>query len=138
MRTRLNPLPRIQTFARNHKILTVFLLLFGAPIATYSAWSVSASTRGKVSAHLDLRRGQYTLLLHGLPMHADPEFRRILKDRYGVDSKRVGYCVTSFPVRAYADSYNEVVAAAIERKFHRDVILDAFREASENTDIPYQ
>jgi hypothetical protein len=109
MRTQLNPLPRLKTFARNHKILTAILLLLAVPIATYNAWWLSASTRGKIAAHLDLRRGHYTLLVYGLPAAGEPAYRRVLKDRYEIEWKRVANCTVTPALVNYANSYNEVV-----------------------------
>jgi hypothetical protein len=128
MRTQQNVLTRLQTFARHHRILATFLLLFSTSITVYIAWAMSASTRGTIAAEIDLRRGHYTILLYGLPPRDEARYLHTLKDRFGVQSKRVANCIVSQPLLDYADSYNKVIDAALQRKFNRDVFQDTARE----------
>lgn len=52
---------------------------------------------------------------------------QLLRERYGIEVQTVALCIVSETLRSYADSYDEVSAAAANHKFRHDV----FKECAE-------
>jgi len=84
--------------------------------------------RGRVAAHFDLWRGHYVVLAYGLPSPWRPQYTQLLRERYGIEVRTVALCIVSETLRSYADSYDEVSAAAANQKFGHDV----FKECQES------
>jgi hypothetical protein len=54
----------------------------------------------------------------------------MLRERYGIETRRVAGCVVSQSLVAYAEGYNSVGADAANRKFGHDVFQESEAEAS--------
>lgn len=119
----------VKTFLRNHKILLSIVGLLFALCAADVLWSHSAVWRGRLAAHMDLRRGHYIVLAYGLPRFGAPEYARILKEQYAIEFHYVGFCTVSRTLRAYADGYDELSGAAAKRKFGDDVFEKSWKLA---------
>jgi len=87
----------------------------------------SAPVRGRLMARYDVWRGQYVVLAYGLPPPWRPRYAQLLRERYGIEVRTVALCIVSETLLSYADSYDEVSAAAANHKFGHDV----FKECAE-------
>ena len=88
----------------------------------------TAPMRGRVAAHFDVWRGHYVVLAYGLPSPWRPQYTQLLRERYGIEVRTVALCIVSETLRSYADSYDEMSAAAANQKFGHDV----FKESEES------
>lgn len=122
----------MKRFVRDHKMLIAALLLVVLISGAQLTWWGSAHMRGRITARLDMARGRYLLLGYGLPPRERPEYVRLLRERYGVEFKVVGYCTVSDSLRRYADGYDEVSMADVKRKFGHDVFGESYWEAHTN------
>jgi hypothetical protein len=88
--------------------------------------------RGERDARSDIARGHYVVLGYGLPVNPvlgtnalstewEPEYGQCLRQRYGVEFRKVTGCVGTKSEFAYYGSYNAVSEAAIKQKFSHDV-----------------
>lgn len=114
-------------FTRNHKGLVVcgvFLALVAVLIGLSEAWPATAPVRGRMAARRDVRRGHYQLLVYGLPPAGRPEYERLLRERYHIQTEAAAYCIVSRPLRSYVDAYDEVSIAAADRKYGHDVFKE--------------
>jgi hypothetical protein len=75
----------VKTFLRNHKILLSIIGIVFALCAADVLGSSSATWRGRLAAHMDIRRGHYIVLAYGLPPFGAPEYARILKEQYAIE-----------------------------------------------------
>jgi hypothetical protein len=119
----------LRTFVRSHKKLSAIIGLVALAAALVEAWSVAAPLRGRMAARSDVRHGHYKILSYGLPPSWLPEYARLLRERYGVELRPVAGCIVSDGLVSYVDSYDEVSAAAVIRKFGRDVFKECEGDA---------
>lgn len=119
----------MQDFVRNHKKLVAVAALAGSLMLATVLWIGSASTRGRMVALLDTRRGYYGVLGYGLPSPWRAEYAHLLRERYGIQFRTVAFCTVSRPIVAYADGYNDVSIAAANRKFGHDVFEECAEDA---------
>jgi hypothetical protein len=112
-------------------IVRVLVLL----VFSVTAWVYTAPSRGRLSAHFDLWRGHYIVLAYGLPSPWRPKYAHLLRERYGIEVHTVALCIVSETLRSYADSYNEVSAAAANRNFGHDVFKECAEVASKNWEL---
>jgi len=110
------------------------VLAFGAIVLLIVAWYESASMRGRWRARIDLARGHYVVLGYGLPRRGAAEYKQVLQERYGVEYRPVALCTVSESLRSYADAYDEVSSAAIQRRFGHDVFKESWDEANRKRD----
>jgi hypothetical protein len=122
----------MRNFVRRHKILTGSIAVLAGLILWSVIWSVTASARGELVARYDISRGYYEVQGYGLPDPWRPEYARLLQARYGVKFRTVALCIVSRTLVAYADSYDTVSIAAINRKFGHDVFEECWQEARRN------
>ena len=87
----------------------------------------TAPMRGRLKARYDVWRGHYAVLAYGLPPPWCPQYAHLLRERYGIEVRTIALCIVSETLRSYADSYDEVSAAAASHKFGHDV----FKECAE-------
>jgi len=122
----------MRAFVRNHKTgISVIGLIF-LVVGLLEAWGFTAPARGHLSARFDLSRGHYRVLAYGLPSPWRPEYARLLRERYGIEIRTVALCIVSRTLVSYADGYNEVSAAAANRKFGHDVFKECAEAASQS------
>lgn len=119
----------VKTFLRSHKTLLSIIGIVFALCAADVRWSASATCRGRLAAHMDLRRGRYIVLAYGLPPFGAPEYARILKEQYAIEFHYVDFCTVSRTLRAYADGHDELSGAAAKRKFGNDVFEKSWKLA---------
>jgi hypothetical protein len=121
----------VKGFVRKHKVSSFFLyvsLLLGSLVA----WEAAPGIRGQCRARYDLWRGHYVLTEYGLPPPERPEYERLLRERYGIQSLAVTGCIVSSSMMSYVDAYDKVSAAAARRKFGRDIFAECSQEARKN------
>jgi phosphoglycerate-specific signal transduction histidine kinase len=111
----------MRAFLRNHKKLASVIGLIALLFAALLAWSLSAPTRGRLTARFDSKRGHYIFLTFGLEPPERREIARLLQERYGVKLRTVAGDIVSEDLVSYVRSYNEVMDAATNRKFGHDV-----------------
>jgi hypothetical protein len=99
-------------------------------ICGLGAWEVSADILGQLVADFDVARGHYQILEWGLPVSWRPEYNRLLRERYGIETRVIAGCVVSESLIAYAAGYNAVSTNAAKRKFGHDVFDRSNAEAS--------
>ncbi len=80
----------------------------------------------RLAAERDIAAGTFRLLVYGLPRPSDGEYRRLLKERFGIEAVPAG-CVP--PVRYDPMAYNEPMKKAIEARFGQGVIERTEAEA---------
>jgi hypothetical protein len=119
----------MKAFIRKHKKLCAVISLIVLAVALSEGWSATVPLRGRMAARSDIRRGHYRILSYGLPPSWLPDYARLLKERYGVELRPVAGCIVSHGLISYVDSYDEISAAAIIRKFGRDVFKECEEDA---------
>jgi hypothetical protein len=124
----------VKTFLRNHKILLSIIGIVFVLCTANVLWSYLAAWRGRLAAHMDLRRGHFIVLAYGLPPFGAPEYARILKEQYAIEFHYVDFCTVSTTLRAYADGYDELSGAAAKRKFGGDVFEKSWKLAQSRSE----
>lgn len=113
---------------RRHRRITAFSCVL-AVLAIASAWPLSARMRGHLTARMDVHRGRYEVLGYGLPPAWLPEYARCLHNQYGVSYRQVAGCTVSPSLVSYVKAYDEISAAAVRRRFGRDIFKECADEA---------
>jgi hypothetical protein len=98
-------------------------------LAALQAWSLSASTRGRLAARFDLWQGHYAVLAYGLEPPERSEYARLLRERYGIELRTVAGDIVTRTFVSYADAYNEISVAASKRKFGNNVFNECYEAA---------
>ncbi|MGC3988081.1 MAG: hypothetical protein QM796_00070 [Chthoniobacteraceae bacterium] len=115
----------MKTLIRNHRMMTAVIVVG----LLFWIWSLSAAFRGSIAARYDLAHGYYEVQSFGLTAPWRPDYVRLLKERYGIESREVAGCVVSESLVSYVHAYNEVAKAAAERKFGHDVFTECSNDA---------
>ncbi|MEO5713436.1 MAG: hypothetical protein ABIT37_08095 [Luteolibacter sp.] len=114
--------------------------IFLSAIATLSisgCVSLSNSARqGRVDAQADISRGQLAIESAGMPFRWDPNYKRLLRQRYGIEFRIVGGCMITEEAAEHLRTYNEVMMSEITRKYGSDVLEKTEAEAKKMTSIP--
>jgi hypothetical protein len=113
------------------RIITGVVVVIATALLLW-VWSPAPGLQGKLMARIDLARGHYKVLGYGYGSPARPEFARLLGERYGIEYDEIGGEIVSRHTVAYADGYNSVSAAAVNRRFGRDVFKEAEEEAQKH------
>ena len=108
-------------------------ILVAILIAMLVLWPASASLRGHFAARIDVARSHYVLFTYGQPVEWLPTYTRLLREKYGVQSRAVAGCGVSPWLRSYVDAYDDVMTAAAKRKFGRDIFKESMDQAREVT-----
>jgi hypothetical protein len=69
---------------------------------------------------------------YGLPLRSQPEYARLLRDRYRIEFRAVAGCVVSRTLVDYVEGYDGVSMTAANRKFGRDVFKETMAEANQS------
>ena len=85
-----------------------------------------AKNKAEALAREDYQMGDYRYLVYGL-RRENKSYGGYLEDRYGIEDRRVAYCIVNESVLQAADSYNKTMRQLLTEKYGRDV----FREAEE-------
>jgi hypothetical protein len=85
--------------------------------------------RGRVAAHVDIRRGRYQMLGYGLPVPWRPEYARCLRERYKIEFRPVAGCLVSDSLVSYVNTYDSVIEEAARAKLGRDVVKECADES---------
>jgi hypothetical protein len=118
----------MREFIRNHKY-SMACCIVAALIAVSWLWSFTASARGRVAAHIDMRRGRYQLLGYGLPSPTRPEYARCLRERYGIQFHAVTGCIVSESLVSYVNAYDSTLEEDARRRFGRNVFDECANDA---------
>jgi hypothetical protein len=94
-------------------------------------YSRSAYDRGRLDAQADLQVNRLILEDYGFSREGKEEFVEILKQRYGIELRRLDAENIDMKSSGHAFGYNEVAKAEIQRRFGADVIEKAQAEAKE-------
>jgi hypothetical protein len=105
------------------------VLVLVSLLAGLILWPVTARIRGDLAASFDVAQGRYRVFTFGMPAPGRDEYTRILRARYGIETRVVGGCLVSRSLVAYAEVYNSVSADAANRKFGHDVFQESDAEA---------
>jgi hypothetical protein len=105
-------------------VLALLVLTLIALSLLPSAGSVVGRIRGSLSARIDVRRGHLEIKSFGEPPAWHEEYRRLLREKYGVAVDTSAGCCPSRSDHVFMESYNGVSGPAILEKFGKDV----FRE----------
>ena len=105
------------------------VLVLVSLLAGLILWPVTAGVRGELAASFEVAQGRYRVLAFGLPAPGHDEYERILRERYGIEMRRVAGCVVSRWQVAYWEGYNSVSVDAANRKFGHDVFQESDAEA---------
>lgn len=92
-------------------------------------YSKSAYESGRVDAERDLRAGRLIVEIYGFPLRGEPEYAQMLRDRYGVELRRVASDIVDVNAIGHAMGYNVVSEAEIKRRFGSDVFERLQQEA---------
>jgi hypothetical protein len=114
---------------RKHKKLSA-VSSFICLVAGFVMWEELGGLRGQLVARLDVARGHYTLLEVGLPVSFRPEYNRLLRERYGIETRVVAGCVVSQCFADYVGNYNTVSMRAANRRFGRDIFTECTNDAN--------
>lgn len=121
----------MQRLTRKFKLIAAALCVVLAFLVPW-AWQEAAGVRGRLQAHIDMRKGKYQLLGYGLPTASRPDYARCLRVRCDVELNAVTGCIVSPSLMTYVDSYDEVVVEAMSRKFGRNISMECSLEAERN------
>jgi hypothetical protein len=124
----------MKAFLKNQKILSSMLAIVVA-IALFAGWSATAGTRGKLVARYDVRCNHFYILAYGLAPPERAEYARLLKERYGIELRKVADCIVSESLVSYVNEYDNVSVAAAINKFGHDVFEECWRDAVRNQEL---
>lgn len=109
----------------------IFLLsLLGIPMMA-AADDQKDLEQGRADALKDIAAGKLAWHNLGFPTPWRLDFSKILKEKYGVESKEVGDCEPNMPLARHTKAYNETMKAEIEKRFGKGVVEKAEEEAKE-------
>lgn len=111
---------------RSRRVFWAALLL--VTLASCST-SSRAKARGRTDAQADISAGKLAIESFGLPSPDAPVYRRLLKERYGIELRPVAGCVVDEQILGHAAGYNEVMNAEITRR-HGPGLFDKVSEES--------
>ena len=102
------------------------LLTFVTGVVCYSYGSYYG---GKFEAHLDVLSGSYLIRVYGTQDVGIVEYRDILSNEYGIEMVAVGGCMISRERREKSEGYNDVMEAAIEKRYGKGILERVWRRA---------
>ena|SRR5436190_3062561 len=106
-------------------VITATLLLAGCATTP----SNPAFEAGIAHAQADIANGVLAIEHAGWPMRYDQEYVRLMKQKYGIEVRRVADCVVHEDVEEHMRGYNKVAEAEIERRFGKDCLSQAEHQA---------
>lgn len=115
-------------FVRAHQLTTGLTVIFVTALMGWG-WINTARYRGQIVARVDLANGHARQLGFGLPVPWQPDYVRLLQERYGIEFRAVAGCVVSKPLIDYVEGYNEVSMAAAIQRCGRDVFAECNNDA---------
>ena len=89
----------------------------------------SAASKGRSDAEADLKAGKLAVEEFGMPSPVYAEAERLLRVRYGIESRQVAACIVSKEIAQHAEGYNRIMKAEIARRYGADVFDRAYEEA---------
>lgn len=91
-----------------------------------------AGRDGRAEAEADLACGNPKWKVYGLrDMAGDERWRRILRERFGVEQVAIAGCVVSTALLEYARDYNDAVRREIIRRHGEEAFTRACEDASQ-------
>lgn len=105
-------------------------IILAAILASEWVWDQSAFLRGQIAAMRDARRGEYKILVSGLPTAWRPEAAKLLHEQHpNASVVAVAGCIVTPGLIEYQRGYNAYSISAATRHFGHDVFDETFREA---------
>lgn len=95
-----------------------------------------AVSQGRSDAEADLKAGKLVIERYGLPRPSDGEAEKLLRTRYGIQTRCVAGCMVDEKTAQHAEGYNGVMNAEIARRFGADVFDRTYQEARERCALP--
>src|SRR5262249_27032297 len=112
---------------KRHRLLAAVVGI--VVIVIIVTWWFSAYLRGMAVALADQSRGHYEVQTFGYPPPWLGEYRRLVRERYGVDVKPVAGCVVTQDLDSYVAGYNSVSESRIRSRFGKDIFAECAQEA---------
>ena len=100
----------------------------------HTPYSKSAYAAGRAEAERDLETGRLVVEDFGFPRKGQEEYVAILKQRYGIEVRRVAGDIVEFKPYGHAFGYNDMSEPEIKRRFGDDVLEKAAAEAAQHYD----
>ncbi len=97
--------------------MTVMLLLCGCMTAAY----YSGRNSGRADASRDLENSVVVLGTGGLLLRNEREFPRLLRERFGIEERRLAGCLMTDRSKGYEAGYHQIMDAEIERRFGTNI-----------------
>jgi len=119
----------LRRFVRKHKASSAAVGVLLSLTLAQLAWDSTAHVRGHAKARYDLHQGRYEVLTYGLPPETDPEYVRLLRERYNIEVVRIADCIVTRAQAGYANAYDDVSSAAETRKFGPGIFEGAWQAA---------
>ncbi|HEX6728460.1 MAG TPA: hypothetical protein VF074_00540 [Pyrinomonadaceae bacterium] len=82
---------------------------------------------GRFEAHLDVLSGSYSIRVYGTQDVGIVEYKDILSNEYGIEMVAVGGCLISRELREKSHGYNDVMEAAIEKRYGKGILERLWR-----------
>lgn len=89
----------------------------------------SAASKGRLDAEADLKAGKLAVEQFGRPSPVYAEAERLLRVRYGIESRQVAACIVSKEIALHAEGYNRVMKAEIAKRYGADVFDRTYEES---------
>lgn len=115
-------------------LVLVFAALFvlsGHGLAGETPESKTAAELGQREAKADLAAGKLAVESYGLMASYHIVYRRLLKERYGIEVRMVAGCIVNESIAGHAEGYNRIMDAEIKKRFGEDVFEKTSKEAQE-------
>jgi hypothetical protein len=112
-------------------LLYTIVLAFAAIIIYQFLGYYPGMAEGWAEAHFDLCRGDYRIIVVGLPYPWDQESTHVFAEKYHVRRDRIALCIVSPWNLRFEEGYNSVSVPAIEAKYSKRIFADARKESVE-------
>jgi len=115
-------------------LLIPLLALMGCSMDSDFSWS--AYQRGVADAKKEIAEGRLALESFGYPPPWLGTYRRILRERHGIEERSVAGCVVDAEIISHARGFNEVMRREIHKKWPADIFDKAEKEAAAQHERP--
>jgi hypothetical protein len=98
-------------------------------VTSVAGCSYGSRSEGHFAAKYDVDHGRYELQTFGLPPPWFQDDAALLQQRYAVNVRPVAGCMVSESQVSYVEAYNDVMAAAANRKYGHDIFVECRADA---------
>ena len=106
-------------------------------LAGVAAWYAASYPRGMVMAYIDHAFGHYEVQGWGFPPPWMGDYKRLLKENYGVTYRSVGGCMVFPTVGWYAEGYSSVSGPRLQARYGKDIFAECATLAEERWDAEH-